>query len=350
MKKSLIIIHFISVLILFLWGGVMLYYYASGRLASGEYVSKEGWFSAMVLVGGIGCLVVGLFNLATTGAREGDCCDHEHDHNKLHHEHDHTCCGNDHDHDHHEHPEVHAEAGHSHGILEECGAVGRFVAIFILAVPLTYAAIKSPDQFSKFALENKGLYNANYGETASDGKFAIKKENKVAPTALLDAKTVPTVSQNTSTATETAASTPSQAKSLGAFTLEDLKAQVPQNKEGNFMLDVPEIFYTAGDKEVQAVLEGQMIETTAQVLPEKVNNLSGTRLRIFRLLIQCCAADARPFSIPVEFGKAPPKFKDMTWVKVVGKLSFKSENNQLVPVLEANSMIETVEPDSRAIY
>lgn len=116
------------------------------------------------------------------------------------------------------------------------------------------------------------------------------------------------------------------------------------------MLDVPEIFYTAGDKEVQSVLEGQMVETVAQVLPEKVNNPNGTRLRIFRLLVQCCAADARPFSIPVEFGKTPPNFKDMTWVKVVGKLSFKSENNQIVPVLEATSMTEAAEPDSRAVF
>lgn len=343
MKKSRAIIHLISVLLLLLWGGVMLYFYASGRLAKGEYVSKEGWFSAMVLVGGIGCVIVGLFNLVTMGSSEGDCCehDHDHDHGGHHHEHDHDCCGHDHGHEHHEHSEVQEEE-HSHGILEESGAFGRFVAIFILAVPVTYAAIKSPDQFSKIALENKGLYNANYGEASSDIKFTMKKESKAAPAASSAAtpESLPSPSPDA----------PSQAKSLGSFTLADLKAQVQQSKEGNFMLDVPEIFYTAGDKEVQAVLEGQIVETIAQVLPEKVNNPNGTRLRIFRLLVQCCAADARPFSIPVEFGKTPPKFKDMTWVKVVGKLSFKSENNQMVPVLEATSMTETIEPDSKAIY
>ncbi|MEI6535292.1 MAG: hypothetical protein WCN98_08140 [Verrucomicrobiaceae bacterium] len=343
MKKSRTIIHFISVLLLLLWGGVMLYFYASGRLARGEYVSKEGWFSAMVLVGGIGCLIVGLFNLVTIGATEGDCCDHDHDHDHdhsghHHHEHDHSCCG--HDHEHHEHSEVQAVEGHSHGILEESGAFGRFVAIFILAVPVTYAAIKSPDQFSKIAIENKGVYDANYGETSGDNKFTMKKESK----ATIASTSVPTPEPTASP------DTASQPKSVAPFTLADLKAQVPQSKEGNFMLDVPEIFYTAGDKEVQAVLEGQKVETIAQVLPEKVNNPNGTRLRIFRLLIQCCAADARPLSIPVEFGKTPPNFKDMAWVKVVGKLSFKSENNQTVPVLEATSMVETVEPDSKAIY
>ncbi len=339
MQKSRSFIHLISVLLLLLWGGVMLYFYASGRLEKGEYVSSEGWFSAMVLVGGIGCLIVGLFNLVTMRAPEGDCCEHDHGHSGQQHEHDHSCCGHDHDHDHHHHAEAPVE-GHSHGILEESGAFGRLVAIFILAVPVTYAAIKSPDQFSKIAIENKGLYQANYGEVSSDKKFAINKESKAAPAATPDTMPVPPPSSATA----------SQTKSYGTFTLADLKAQVPQSKEGNFMLDVPEIFYTAGDKEVQSVLEGQLVETIAQVLPEKVNNSNGTRLRIFRLLIQCCAADARPLSIPVEFGKEPPKFKDMTWVKVVGKISFKNENNQVVPVLEATSMSETAEPDSKSVF
>lgn len=340
MKKSNNLIHFISVLLLLLWGGVMLYFYGSGRLARGEYVSTEGWFSAMVLVGGIGCVIVGLFNLATMGAPEGDCCEHEHEHGGHKHDHDHDCCGHDHhhdhDHSHHQHTNAQTQAGHSHGILEESGAFGRFVAIFILAVPVTYAAIKSPDQFSKYAIENKGVYHANYGETSGDGKFAINRDDTKAPGALPAPAPSPDAVP--------------QAKSMGAFTLDDLKAQFPPNKEGNFMLEVPEIFYSAGDKEVQAVLEGQPVETIAQVLPEKVNNPNGTRLRIFRVLVQCCAADGRPLSFPVEFGKEPPKFKDMTWVKVIGRMSFKKENDQIVPVLEATSMTETAEPDSRTIF
>jgi uncharacterized membrane protein YcgQ (UPF0703/DUF1980 family) len=148
----------------------------------------------------------------------------------------------------------------------------------------------------------------------------------------------------------TASAGTAQTKSYGTFTLADLKAQVPQSKEGNFMLDVPEIYYTAGDKEVQSVLAGQPVETIAQVIPEKVNNEDGRRVRIVRLMIQCCAADARPFTIPVEFEKKAPEFKDMTWVKVVGKMAYKQESGQTVPVLEATGMTETAEPDSKMVY
>jgi uncharacterized membrane protein YcgQ (UPF0703/DUF1980 family) len=132
--------------------------------------------------------------------------------------------------------------------------------------------------------------------------------------------------------------------------LEDLKAQVPQNKEGHFLLEVPEIYYTGGDLEVQRVLTGQMIETTAQVLPEKVNNVDGHRMRIFRMLVQCCAADARPFSVPIDFGKKAPGFKDMTWVKVTGKVSYKKEGDQTVPLIEVSKVEETTAPDNAMIY
>lgn len=151
-------------------------------------------------------------------------------------------------------------------------------------------------------------------------------------------------------ASDKAAAGAEEAKSYGSFTLADLKAQVPQSKEGNFVLEVPELYYTAGDKEVQGVLNGQPVETTAQVLPEKVNNEDGKRLRIFRLLVQCCAADARPYSVPVEFTEKAPTLKDMTWVKVVGKMSYKQEGGQTVPVILASSISETTSPDNAMLY
>lgn len=403
MKSSRISIHLISVALLLLWGGIMLYFYASGRVA--KYLQSEGIFQPMLLVGGIGLIILGLFNLITMKAEEAECCEHEHSHD---HDHDHGCCGHDHDHSHaHEHHHKHGEccghehhdhepahkhthdhAGHAHGILEESGAAGRVMAILILAVPVAYAAVKTPDQFSIHMFTNKGGYT-NVVDAAGAAQHSIKGKAAVSPAAPA-AKTIPSPSAPgapASTAPPTAvakssvsdappasaakpdASSPSkadappaptaaassssadtQAKSYGSFTLADLEAQVPKSKAGNFILEVPELYYTAGDKEVQTVLNGQPVETVAQVLPEKVNNPNGTRLRIFRMLIQCCAADARPYSIPAEFGKKAPEFKDMTWVKVTGKMNYKEESGQTVPILEAQTIEETTAPDNAMTY
>ncbi len=285
------------------------------------------------------------------------------------------------------------------------------MAILILAVPVTYAAVKTPDRYSANAVVNKGVYSTEYGVGARAERYSLKNKGQGTTQSQSQAEVAavsssgmqsPTPAPSTSPATtpppatvakvdpstsapmtpsvqdtppaETAKATTSadmppqgtppvvtadkvpppkgqDTKSYGSFTLKDLEAQVPKSPEGNFMLEVPEIFYTAGDKEVQSVITGQPVETIAQVLPEKgEHNPNGTRVRIFRLQVQCCAADARPYSIPVDFGKAPPSFKDMSWVKVVGKMNYHKEGDQVVPVIEAVSMTPAAEPQDTMVY
>jgi len=390
MKAQRLIIHLLSVLLLILWGGVMIYFHISGRVI--HYLPSDGLFRPLMLVGGIGMIVLGLFNLMTYSQDEGDCCSHDHDHghDNKHggghdHVHDENCshdhghkhtegCGHDHAHEHGDHAHGHthdhaheAEHDHAHGILEEGGWLGRLVAVTILALPLTLAAVRTPDQFSATAILNKNFYNPTYGTGARAEQFSLASKmeaGKTAPKPLPPAAAAKpdapppgvaaaeaAMADGTKKVTNKDLPAPAQdSKSYGTFTLEDLKAQVPQSKDGNFILEVPELYYTGGDVEVQKVLTGQMVETIAQVLPEKVNNDDGHRLRVFRMLVQCCAADARPYSVPVDFGKKAPEFKDMTWVKVVGKMNYKKEGDQTVPIIEATKIEETTAPDNAMIY
>ncbi len=240
------------------------------------------------------------------------------------------------------------------------------MAILIIAAPVTWAAVRSPDQYSANAVVNKGLYNQNYGSTTRADQFSLRGDGGKNAVAEKEATAKATTAEplpqavTTGAAGATSASAPvssstppggaKETKSYGGFTLADLEAQVPKSKAGNFILDVPELYYTAGDKEVQGVITGQMVETTAQVLPEKVNNEDGRRLRIFRMLVQCCAADARPYSIPILFSETAPTFKDMTWVKVAGKMSYQQEGGQTVPMIEVTTIEETTAPDNATIY
>ena len=389
MSTQRIVIHLVSVALLLIWGGVMLYFYASGRIVNYLPPLSEGWFRPMALAGGIGLIILGIFNLATMGSDDAGCddCghDHAHDHDHDHsHKHGDDCCGHDH-HSHahaeanccgHDHSHDHAHAGHqhdhAHGILEESGAIGRTVAILILGVPIVVAAALTPDRFSARAVINKGLYSPNYSDTSRADQFSLRKTDERKPATAAAAKVqdqppagaadepgkvvdaagkpteeMPPAGSAGKAGTDAPAAT---AQSYGSFTLEDLKQQVPMSKEGNFILEVPELFYTAGDLEVQKVITGQTIETTAQVLPEKVNNEDGKRLRVFRMLVQCCAADARPFSVPVEFEEKAPELKEMTWVKLVGTMDYRQENGQTVPLIKAIKIEETTEPDSSLMY
>jgi hypothetical protein len=403
MKAQRLLIHLLSVLLLILWGGVMIYFHVSGRVIN--YLPSDGLFRPLMLIGGIGMVVLALFNLLTYSQDEGACCSHDHDHahdGSCGHDHGHSHkdggCGHDHSHDHaHEHQHEHKEGGcghdhshehahehshdnaqhdHAHGILEEGSWISRLTAVAILAVPLTLAAVRSPDQFSANAILNKNFYTPNYGTGARAEQFSLANKMEAAK-ANAPKTTAPKADAGTATKTSKADNAPppgvnaasaamadgtkkvnekdlpkpaQESKSYGTFTLEDLKAQVPQSKDGNFILEVPELYYTGGDVEVQKVLTGQMVETIAQVLPEKVNNAEGHRLRIFRMLVQCCAADARPYSVPVDFGKKAPDFKEMAWIKVVGKMGYKKEGDQTVPIIEATKVEETTAPDNAMIY
>ncbi|TDU73087.1 uncharacterized membrane protein YcgQ (UPF0703/DUF1980 family) [Prosthecobacter fusiformis] len=292
-----------------------------------------------------------------------------HDHGHAHHE----GCGHDHSHDHvftkapghdhsHEagccgHGHAHAHENHGHGILEESTWTGRIVAILILALPITVAAFLTPDRPSEHWVMNKGVYNQNYASTARADEFTLRGDgNKPSralpkPVPMPDTPLPPPDKFNDPEAVTKAASAPAkEAQSYGSFTLEDLKQQVPQNSKGEFVLEVPEIYYTGGDLEVQRVITGQAIETTAQILPEKVNNADGHRLRIFRMLVQCCAADARPYSVPVDFGEKAPDLKEMTWVKISGTMSYEKEGDQTVPVIKVTGVEETTAPDNTMIY
>ena len=79
-------------------------------------------------------------------------------------------------------------------------------------------------------------------------------------------------------------------------------------------------------------------------MPETINNPDGTRLRIFRLFIECCAAGARSLSIPIEFREEPPGYEEMGWVKVVGKMHYSKEGEEIVPVINVETREPTAEP------
>lgn len=376
MNAKRIATHLTSITLLLLWGGVMLYFHLSGRIAA--YLPQTGIFRPMALYAGIALIALGIFNLATMGADDVTGADEEEGKDHAHKEG--SCCGH-----------CHAPSDTS----DKASSPGRWVAMLILAVPLLVAAVFSPDRFSPAAIINKGVYNAKYDTTqalpssrlssskAASAKAKAPQEPAPAPLPALPPASSGTVAVTPSagprvpgsaapatssvvvTTLPPAASSPPAAagsappaatppaaggKSYGNFTLDDLKAQVPMSKEGNFILEVPELYYTAGDKEVQGVLAGQSVETTAQVLPEKVNNAEGKRLRVFRLLVQCCASDARPYSVPVEFADKAPVLKEMSWIKVVGKMAYRQEGGQTVPLIEATSIKETTAPENSMLY
>ena len=94
-----------------------------------------------------------------------------------------------------------------------------------------------------------------------------------------------------------------------------------------------ELFFATGDREMQTLLDGLKVETEGRWMDEKIRNPNGTRKRLYRLFITCCAADSRAIPIVLEFGKEPPEFPENGWVKVSGTMRFPLEEGVIQPVL-----------------
>ncbi len=253
------------------------------------------------------------------------------------------------------------------------------VAILILLVPVLLAARISPEQFSPDyvikwdtinrmirrqnarqqiesiqSAENKALAAATKSATTPGGA-----DNHAAPAAAAAAATSQTApDQSPAPAVPDAVSgtpgnTGETAKKEGEwkeFSLADLERMVPRSSAGNFTLDIVQIFYTTSDKEVRKVLAGQPIETTAQVMQEKIDNPDGRRLRLFQLYIECCAADARPISVPIEFKEKAPAIKDNGWAKITGTINYYEQDGEIIPLITVKSMEEAPEPKQDLLY
>tara|TARA_Y100001960_G_C14768853_1_gene878645 strand:- start:3145 stop:3816 length:672 start_codon:yes stop_codon:yes gene_type:complete len=214
---------------------------------------------------------------------------------------------------------------------------GMVLTSLIVLVPIIISALYTPDAYSKNWVQNNsaGWSKGVIGETPE--AFNLKKQLNENQSG-----------KSGSDSEESKANEVADAAGWGPYTIDDLKQQVDQNKDGEFLMDVISIFYTGGDEEVQGVVKGLPVETMGQVMPETMRNSEGKRIRIFRLMMNCCIADARPVSIPVEFSDNVPSYKEMGWYKIHGVMDYEQWDEFTIPVLKANRMIPTEEPPQSA--
>lgn len=209
--------------------------------------------------------------------------------------------------------------GHTH---DDQSVAGILITLLIVLVPAIGGAALSQDKFSVQTLANKGLYS---NEVGSPGENSRQKAPRAKP-----------------------GKGDAAAADEDRYTLADLEKQVRKSEDGNFLIPIPSLFYSAADEELADVLQGQPIETTGQVAPEIAeNDPQGTRLRLYRLFISCCLADARPIGFSADFGQTPPQFAEDTWVKIVGSMQYPEKDGRRIPVLTVDEIEAIPEPEDQ---
>jgi len=265
-------------MVLIMIGAVMCYFVASGRIngANPDAPYVTGWFKGLALCGGLGLIVMGLFNWLTL-RREADC-------------------GHDHGHAHDD------DSAQPHFHTHEGSVAGRALTLLVLSGSVAAAAMFTPDQLSSRYIQ----YKASAYSTDRNSAERLKQAN------------------------------PELAKaSAGGLTLEKVKEYLKPDNNGNFPISVVNLHYMGGDPEYAAVMEGQPVVTPGQVVKDELNPGPGN-LRVFTMQVTCCAADARPYSIPVVFDGPAPDYVEMGWYNVTGTIGFVQERGMKVAVVKAN--------------
>jgi uncharacterized repeat protein (TIGR03943 family) len=142
---------------------------------------------------------------------------------------------------------------------------------------------------------------------------------------------------------------PAAAK-IPEFTVQELeRISGGRTAEGNIPLGLADVFQLAGQPpDVRAVLESVRIETLGQAMRDP---LSPTRWRLTRLLITCCAADARAVSVAVEPACDTGTWRALGWYRAIGTLRVeKDAAGQTVPVFNIETMTPSEPPRNLMIW
>jgi len=190
-----------------------------------------------------------------------------------------------------------ASCGHDHEEEHdhEGGDMNPWVALLLMVLPVALSTAWTKDGFSQAALARKGLYE---DVEASNSPFL--------------------------------------ASALPPLTLEEIEKGHRRTSDGYLEFSLMELFFSTGDRELQNLIGGLQVETEGRIIEEKVNNESGTRMRLYRMFMTCCVADSRAIPIILEFGKEPPMLPENGWVKVAGIMTFPEEEGTLRAVLEVD--------------
>ena len=170
------------------------------------------------------------------------------------------------------------------------------LAFAVLLLPIAFAAKLTPDSYSAAFLQNRGVSQSLAGP----------------PTA----------------------SKPKAPEAEAPGRVRDLPRAV----------SILDLMLAAQDDWAQKDFDGKLVSLTGRFYPQDIHCFG-----LVSILITCCAADAQTVAVRINMDN-PPKWGELAWVKVVGRVSFQKSEDQNVPVIAAEKVTEIPSPEEQYIY
>lgn len=296
-------------LLLLLWGFFVLWMDLSKQLSTYLHPSLQPY----TIAAGMVLILLACFSLRSLlkgNHEEAGCCHHE-EHDCCHGQQSHTQEEHDHHHPHDDH-EADEECGHHHGA--GAGSVSLLFKTVMLLLPLAVVALGQNNHYTMSTIANRGVVQ----------DLSKLPSAKAAP--------IPVAGPAPSSSTDQSSSD-----------------QSSTNAAGSMPIQVIDLLYAVQMPTYREEFEGKQVELIGQFVPLTTGNPKGDRFQVIRLFITCCAADAKPVGVTVQYDK-PLKVSEMGWVKITGTPTFPMEGGRRTAVLVAKKVEECPAPDEPFVY
>jgi uncharacterized repeat protein (TIGR03943 family) len=288
---------------LLLWGGFVLWLSFSGQLTNYLHPSLQPYTAAS------GALFL---LLAIFGFRSWFSTIREHAISQDHNEYlDHHEC--DHGHDHH------GEVG---------GLAPLFFKTVLLLLPLVIIISGKAAAYSITTVQNRGV---------------VDNISKLPSAQSAVASSVSSAAQNASSPVASSVATNGSSVAVAS------SASTSNASGGPMPLQVIDMLYAVQMPSYRSEFEGKDVELIGQYIPMTTGNPKGDRFQAIRMFITCCAADAKPVGVTIQYPK-PVNTSEMRWVKVTGKPTFPMEGGRRTAVIEATKVEECPAPKEPFVY
>ena len=194
-------------------------------------------------------------------------------------------------------------------------ARGKLLGFAVLLLPALLAVSNSRGGFGLVAIQNRGISNAPPALAGKREPFPATKgpEN-----------------------TDGRSGTPEEF--------------IPRTASGAIAASVIDLLYAAQDPSLRGDFEGKTVEMVGQLMAQKGAGSQGGRMKLVRMFMTCCAADAKPIAVLLEPPAGNKPIPELSWVKIVGKPAFPMEDGRTIAVLKADTMAVTEPPEETMLY
>jgi uncharacterized repeat protein (TIGR03943 family) len=212
-------------------------------------------------------------------------------------------------------------------------------AFGVLLVPMVLGTFVSKDGFDEKVVLNR-VGGQDLSALAARA-VSTKAVPATIPSAMLGGDTDETASRSETSASDSA--DPNQPSVADAAEGSNF---LPRSADGNVALEVTDLLYSESEESLQKMFAGKTVEVVGQYLPAK----QGDHFRLVRMLIVCCAADARPMVVNVELARPVGQTAEMAWVKVIGTPVYENRGGKARVTVRAREVWPTEPPADAMLY